>query len=98
MAALPPRPQENAMTSWSKSLPTAAALLIAATFTVPAFAANENAATPPNCGNCQGNNGQGVGNIGVPGPIAGAGLPFLLLVGGYALVRRHRNRSKADNP
>ncbi len=34
-------------------------------------------------------------NVGAPGPIAGAGLPFLLLAGGYVLVRRYRNRSKA---
>ncbi len=69
-----------------------AGLLITAIFTLPAVAANPNAATPPYCGNCQGNQGQGVGNIGVPGPIAGAGLPFLLIVGGYALVRRYRKR------
>ena len=34
------------------------------------------------------------GNVGVPGPIAGAGLPFLLLMGGYALVRHRRNRGR----
>jgi hypothetical protein len=46
-----------------------------------------------NCGNCNGNNGNGFGNIGVPGPIAGAGLPFLLLAGGYAVSRyRRQNR------
>ncbi len=73
-----------------------AGLLIVAAFTLPASAANENAATPDNCGNCQGNNGQGVGNLGAPGPIAGAGLPILLIAGGYVLVRRYRNRSKAE--
>jgi hypothetical protein len=31
-----------------------------------------------------------------PGPVIGAGLPFLLIVGGYALVRRYRNRGKAE--
>jgi len=31
---------------------------------------------------------------GVPGPIAGAGLPFLLLAGGYALIRRYRHRNR----
>lgn len=36
------------------------------------------------------------GSKGAPGPIAGAGLPFLLIAGGYALVRRYRNRSKAE--
>ncbi|MBM1175626.1 hypothetical protein [Microvirga arabica] len=77
-----------------------ATLIVAATFALPAVAANPNAATPPNCGNCQGNQGQGVGNIGsnkgAPGPIAGAGLPFLLIAGGYALVRRYRNRSRTE--
>jgi len=29
---------------------------------------------------------------GAPGPIAGAGLPFLVLVGGYWLYRRRRNQ------
>jgi hypothetical protein len=33
-------------------------------------------------------------NIGAPGPIAGAGLPFLLLAGGYFLVRRYRHQHK----
>lgn len=35
----------------------------------------------------------GGSNRGAPGPIAGAGLPFLLLAGGYVLVRRHRKRA-----
>ena len=47
-------------------------------------------------GNGNGNNGNGNGNggsnRGAPGPIAGAGLPILLVAGGYALVRRYRNR------
>jgi hypothetical protein len=33
------------------------------------------------------------GSAGAPGPIAGAGLPFLLIAGGYALVRRYRSRT-----
>lgn len=37
----------------------------------------------------------GGSNLGAPGPIAGAGLPFLLLAGGYVLVRRHRSRRRA---
>lgn len=37
----------------------------------------------------------GGGNKGAPGPIAGAGLPILLIAGGYALVRYYRNRNKA---
>ena len=32
------------------------------------------------------------GNIGAPGPIAGVGLPFLLIAGAYAF-RRYRRRS-----
>jgi hypothetical protein len=35
-------------------------------------------------------------NKGTPGPIAGAGLPFLALAGGYALVRWRRNRNRAE--
>lgn len=35
-------------------------------------------------------------NKGAPGPIAGAGLPFLLLAGGYFMVNRYRNRSRAE--
>lgn len=34
--------------------------------------------------------GGGTPNVGAPGPAAGAGLPFLLVAGAYALVRRHR--------
>lgn len=35
--------------------------------------------------------GRGGGNsVGAPGPVAGAGLPFLLLAGGYALYRKRR--------
>jgi len=45
----------------------------------------------------QGQSGGGGGTTkGAPGPVAGAGLPVLLIAGGYALVRRYRNRSKAD--
>ncbi|ANY82245.1 hypothetical protein BB934_28335 (plasmid) [Microvirga ossetica] len=36
------------------------------------------------------------GSKGVPGPIAGAGLPFLLLAGGYVLMRRYRNRHREE--
>lgn len=34
---------------------------------------------------------------GGPVPLAGAGLPVLLIAGGYALLR-HRRRAKADRP
>ncbi len=33
------------------------------------------------------------GGVGVPGPIAGAGLPLLLIGGGYYLVHRWRKRN-----
>jgi hypothetical protein len=59
------------------------ALLVTVALALPAYAAND-----------KGNNGDGDGNggssRGAPGPIAGAGLPFLLIAGGYALVRRYR--------
>jgi hypothetical protein len=42
-----------------------------------------------------GSGGSG-GSIGTPGAIAGAGLPFLLLAGGYVLVRRYRSRNRAE--
>ena len=44
----------------------------------------------------KGGKGGGGGSKGAPGPIAGAGLPILLVAGGYALVRRYRNRRKED--
>src|SRR4051812_45151966 len=39
--------------------------------------------------------GPGGSNKGAPGPIAGAGLPFVLIAGGYTLVRMYRRRSRA---
>jgi hypothetical protein len=41
----------------------------------------------------KGGKGGGGGSKGAPGPIAGAGLPILLLAGGYALVRRYRHHN-----
>lgn len=38
-----------------------------------------------------GGGGGGGGSIGVPGPIAGAGLPFILVAGGYAWYRKRRS-------
>jgi hypothetical protein len=35
---------------------------------------------------------KGQDSRGAPGPVAGAGLPFLLLAGGYVLLRRYRSR------
>lgn len=40
-----------------------------------------------------GGGGGGGQNVGAPGPVAGAGLPFLLVAGAYALVRRRRARA-----
>lgn len=31
---------------------------------------------------------------GAPGPIAGAGLPFLIVAGGYMWIKRRRNRAR----
>ena len=41
------------------------------------------------------NNGHHYGK-GAPGPIAGAGLGFLVLAGGYYVVRRWRNRNTEE--
>ena len=35
---------------------------------------------------------------GTPGPIAGVGLPFLVLAGGYAAYRRKRARNSTTSP
>jgi hypothetical protein len=35
-------------------------------------------------------------SLGADGPVAGAGLPFLLIAGGYFLVRRYRDRTKVE--
>jgi hypothetical protein len=74
-----------------------AAVLLAATFSLPALAGGDNG-NNGNGNQCQGNScgGGGGSNRGAPGPIAGAGLPFLLIAGGYVLVRRYRNRSKVE--
>jgi hypothetical protein len=56
----------------------------------------------PNCGNQggqgdQGNQGGGGSTHAVPGPLVGAGLPFLAVgYGAYWLVRRYRRKS--DTP
>ena len=63
------------------------ALLLA--LTVPALAKNDKG----NQGNGNGN-GNG-GNVrGAPGPLAGAGLPFLLIGGGIYWIVRRRKKTK----
>ena len=42
-----------------------------------------------------GGGSSGGSNVGVPGPEAGTGLPFLIVAGAYALVRRRRTRARA---
>jgi hypothetical protein len=81
------------MRHWQKTFLAAAA--ICAITSLPAVAGGSNGNNGK--GNqCQGNScGGGGSNAGAPGPIAGAGLPFLLIAGGYALVRRYRNRKPA---
>ncbi|MGF9763376.1 hypothetical protein AAII07_50415 [Microvirga sp. 0TCS3.31] len=69
------------MKSWQKTLLAAAA--VCAISTLPALA--DKGGTP-----------NSNSNTGAPGPIAGAGLPFLLLAGGYVLARRYRNRGQAE--
>ena len=57
---------------------------------VPALAGGGNDQGQNN--NNQGGNNQGNGPHGVPGPLVGAGLPFLAVgYGVYWLVRRRRN-------
>jgi hypothetical protein len=76
------------MRSWQKTF-LAAATVCAITF-LPALANQGGIPNGGNSGNAPGH------NKGAPGPVAGAGLPFLLLIGGYGLVRRYRNRHRAD--
>jgi len=47
-------------------------------------------------GNNQGGNHQGGHGNGVPGPIAGAGLGYLALAGGYYLYRRWRKQNAEE--
>ena len=76
------------MRSWQKTLLAAAA--VAAIGALPALAQpSDRNPSKPGLGWGAG------GSKGAPGPIAGAGLPFLLLAGGYVLVRHYRNRHKA---
>jgi hypothetical protein len=57
---------------------------------------NGNGGGPTNCGNCQGNSGVGLGNIGssggAPSPEVDAALGMLLAGGVVAFLRRRRAR------
>jgi hypothetical protein len=81
------------MRTWQKTLLAAAA--VCAITSLPALAQGVG----PRGAGAQGQ-GPGGGppgqSKGSPGPIAGAGLPFLLLAGGYVLMRRYRNRGRAQ--
>ena len=74
------------MRVWNKTF--LATVAICAIASLPALAAQGG--NNSSNGNGKGN-GNGGSNAGAPGPIAGAGLPFLLLAGGYALMRRYRS-------
>jgi hypothetical protein len=77
--------------SLQKALAAAVVLCCTAAVT-PAFAGQpDDRGSTPGLGW-----GAGGSNKGVPGPIAGAGLPFLVLAGAYVLVRRRRNRNRDE--
>jgi Transposase IS116/IS110/IS902 family len=79
--------------SLQKALAAAVVLCCTATVT-PAFADKPSDRNMGSSGLGYAN-GRG-GSVGAPGPIAGAGLPFLALAGAYALVRRRRNRNRPE--
>ncbi len=73
----------------------AAAALFFSINAAPVFAqsASNQGYSPPG-------GGYGRGGKGAPGPLAGAGLPFLLVAGAagaYKLVRRRRNESRPQH-
>ena len=80
--------------SLQKALAAAVVLCCTAAVT-PAFADKPDDHNPSKPGLGWGAGGS-KGSAGAPGPIAGAGLPFLALAGAYALVRRRRNRNRAE--
>ena len=72
------------MRTWQKTLLAAAAACAITSLPALAQGVGPGGGGPPGS------------NKGAPGPIAGAGLPFLLLAGGYVLMRRYRNRGRAQ--
>ena len=84
------------MSSWPKILIATTAfcaLTAATTLQAQADNGNHNGWSKGDKGDKGDKGGKG-GSKGAPGPIA-AGLPILLLAGGYALVRRYR---RTDEP
>jgi hypothetical protein len=47
-------------------------------------------------GNYKGGNYQGGNGVPAPGPVAGVGLGYLVLVGGYYVVRRWRKQNTGE--
>jgi hypothetical protein len=91
------------MRSWTKAVVAATSFCAISAFHI--FPAQAGAAThwlsewASHGGSSGGSNGgnsggSGGGSVGVPGPIAGAGVPFLLIAGGYVLLRRYRSRNR----
>jgi hypothetical protein len=72
----------------SRTLLAAALLVAVAASPVIAWAAP--------CPFCGGGGGGGLGISSVPGPIAGAGLGYLVLAGGYYVVRRWRKQNTGE--
>ena len=77
------------MRSQSIALLAAAALLAVAAS--PVLAQGDGNSQGGN----QGGNSQG-GGVAAPGPIAGAGLGYLVLAGGYYVVRRWRKQKAGE--
>ena len=68
----------------------AGAMIVAAASTATAASQSANHSTGQRAEFQRGN----YGNIGAPGPIAGAGLAFLLVAGAGYAFRRYRRRSQ----
>lgn len=72
---------------------SSAPALLSASSVAFADPGNGNGVGPTNCGNCQGNNGVGLGNIGgAPSPQVDMTLGLLLAGGVVALVRLRRSK------